>query len=304
MNTLAQKHISDYLDSLRVERRLSPHTLSNYGRDLDRLEKFCDQRDVLSWDAFTVHYARNYVAWLHHNNLSGRSIARLLSAARSFYRYLIKQATVSHNPLEGVAAPKSPKLLPKTLDIEQVGLLVAVNDRQPLALRDRAIMELLYSSGLRLAELVSLDVTDIDLADATVRVTGKGGKTRIVPVGRFAREAIREWLACRGEVVKQDELALFVNGRGNRISGRGVQGRIQHWARHQGVGVPVHPHMLRHSFASHLLESSGDLRAVQELLGHADIATTQVYTHLNFQHLAKVYDQTHPRARRKDRSGD
>lgn len=299
MNTSAQKQISGYLDSLRVERRLSPHTLSNYGRDLGRLEKFCDQQHILSWDMLTVHDSRNYVAHLHHNNLSGRSIARLLSAARSFYRYLIKQNTVSYNPLEGVAAPKSPKLLPKTLDIEQVGLLVAVDSRQPLALRDRAIMELLYSSGLRLAELVSLGVADIDLVDATVRVTGKGGKTRIVPVGRFAREATQEWLVCRGEVAKQAESALFVNSRGQRISGRGVQGRIQYWARRQGVGVPVHPHMLRHSFASHLLESSGDLRAVQELLGHADIATTQVYTHLNFQHLAKVYDQAHPRARRK-----
>ncbi len=288
-----------FVDYLKHERRMSPHTISNYHRDLTRLRHYCDANHIAAWEQLDVHHIRAYVAQLHHQGLSGRSIQRLLSTVRSFYRYLLRESVVKHNPAEGVASPKTARHLPTTLDIEQVNLLVAVKENDPLAIRDRAIMELLYSSGLRLAELVALNREDVDLHDATVRVTGKGDKTRVVPVGRYAREAITQWLRVCETFRKDGETALFLNQRGVRLTGRTVEYRLQHWAKRQGVGVPVHPHMLRHSFASHLLESSGDLRAVQELLGHADIATTQIYTHLDFQHLAKVYDRAHPRARRK-----
>jgi len=291
--------IDRFLDSLRNERRLSPNTLDGYRHDLLALEQFCTGQQLESWSRITVHHARAWVARMHHGGLSGRSIQRALSAARSFYRYLLRHGDAAVNPFDGVSAPKSPRRLPQTLDIEQVERLVEVPGDSPAVQRDRAIMELFYSSGLRLSELTALDITDVDLAEGTVRVTGKGGKTRIVPVGRHAREALRSWLGERAKMVRGDNAALFLNNRGGRLSGRAVQGRVHHWSQARQVGVPVHPHMLRHSFASHLLESSGDLRAVQELLGHADIATTQVYTHLDFQHLAKVYDQAHPRARRK-----
>lgn len=278
---------------------MSPHTVSNYHRDLLRLSEFCARQRVADWRAFDVHQARAYVAALHRSGLSGRSIQRFLSAARSFYRYLLREKIVTNNPLIGVAAPKSPKRLPKTLSAEQTGALVAIVATDPLSFRDLAILELFYSSGLRLAELVGLDLDAVDLDDATVRVTGKGAKMRVLPVGRFARAALKRWLAVRGQFAAPGEPALFVGRNGARLGARAVQLRLRHWARRQGIDVPVHPHMLRHSFASHLLESSGDLRAVQELLGHADISTTQIYTHLDFQHLAKVYDQAHPRARRK-----
>jgi integrase/recombinase XerC len=288
-----------FLQYLRTERRMSPHTVSNYHRDLLRLSAFCVQHGIDDWRAFDVHQARAYVMALHRGGLSGRSIQRFLSAARSFYRYLLREKLVTHNPLIGVTAPKSPKRLPKTLSAEQTGALVGIDATDPLGFRDLAILELFYSSGLRLAELVGLDLDAVDLDDATVRVTGKGAKTRVLPVGRFARAALTRWLAARGQFAAPDQPALFVGRNGTRLGARAVQLRLRHWARRQGIDVPVHPHMLRHSFASHLLESSGDLRAVQELLGHADISTTQIYTHLDFQHLAKVYDQAHPRARRK-----
>ncbi len=278
---------------------MSPHTVSNYQRDLLRLSAFCARQRIKDWRAFDVHQARAYVAALHRGGLSGRSIQRFLSAARSFYRYLLREKIVTHNPLVGVSAPKSPKRLPKTLSAEQTEALVAIAATDPLSFRDLAILELFYSSGLRLAELVGLDLDAVDLDDATVRVTGKGAKTRVLPVGRFARAALTRWLAARAQFAAPDQPALFVGRNGARLGARAVQLRLRHWARRQGIDVPVHPHMLRHSFASHLLESSGDLRAVQELLGHADISTTQIYTHLDFQHLAKVYDATHPRARRR-----
>ena len=301
MQDRAHTQVDDFLRYLRSERRASPHTLSSYRRDLATLRQFCDDRKLTAWNELTVHHARAYVGQLHRSGLSGKSIQRALSAARSLFRYLLREKAADNNPLNGISAPKTPKRLPDTLSVDQTVQLVAIPVTDPLSRRDRAIMELMYSSGLRLAELVSLDVPDVDLRDEVVRVTGKGAKTRVIPVGRQAREALSAWLPDRAALVAVGEPALFVGRNGRRLGARAVQLRMQQWAARQGMGTHVHPHMLRHSFASHLLESSGDLRAVQELLGHADISTTQIYTHLDFQHLAKVYDLAHPRARRKTR---
>jgi integrase/recombinase XerC len=292
-------YLDRFLEHLKNERRASPHTIKNYARDLARLRDFLSKRGASSWSDADTEAARTYAAALHRAALSGKTIQRLLSSARSFYRYLLRDGSTRQNPFVGVAAPKSPKRLPKTLSVDQVGRLLAFDGDEASRVRDRAIMELFYSSGVRLSELVGLDLQDVDLADATVRVTGKGDKTRVVPVGSVAVEAIRAWLPVRGLGAAPDEAALFTGRAGRRISTRTVQHRLRTWAQRQEIGVPLHPHMLRHSFASHVLESSGDLRAVQEMLGHADIATTQIYTHLDFQHLAKVYDQAHPRAKRK-----
>ncbi|MHB8454919.1 MAG: tyrosine recombinase XerC [Acidiferrobacterales bacterium] len=291
------RQLNDFLEHLRSERRVSGHTISNYRRDLLRLSGFCSAEGIGSWSDLRPQHARAYAARLHRDGLGGTSIQRMLSAGRSFYRYLLREGICHQNPIVGISAPKSGKRLPKTLSAEQTSRLVEIDGSEPIIVRDRAIMELLYSSGLRLAELVAVDVLDVDLKDEVVRVTGKGSKTRVVPVGRHAREAIRAWLAVR--VPRQGEEALFVGYAGRRLGARAVQQRLRHWARVRQIGVAVHPHMLRHSFASHLLESSGDLRAVQELLGHASISTTQIYTHLDFQHLARVYDGAHPRARKK-----
>ena len=295
----AVQSISRFVSHLQDERRVSPHTVSNYQRDIHCLARFCDARGINCWKDLDADAMRAYCAYLHQQGLSGRSIQRLLSSTRSFFRFLMREQAVVVNPAAGVSAPKASKRLPKTLTVEQASRLMEIPEDGSLALRDRAIMELLYSSGLRLAELIALDVADVDLADASVRVAGKGGKQRVVPVGSRAREAIARWLATRAQYALPEERAMFVGRSGRRISGRSVQQRMQYWALKQEIGVPVHPHMLRHSFASHVLESSGDLRAVQELLGHADISTTQIYTHLDFQHLAKVYDDAHPRAKRK-----
>ncbi len=278
---------------------MSPHTVTNYGRDLQSLEAYCQARHLDDWDALDAAQVRTFVASLHQRGLSGRSIARTLSAVRSFYRYLLREGLARHNPAAGVTAPKAPKRLPQTLTADQATRLVEFEPKTPDEWRDRALLELFYSSGLRLAEAVNLDVNDLDLGDETVRVTGKGSKTRIVPVGAPARTVLAKWITLRAAMAPAGEPALFINERGKRLTGRAVEHLVQRWARRRGLEVPVHPHMLRHSFASHLLESSGDLRAVQELLGHANLSTTQIYTHLDFQHLAKVYDQAHPRARRK-----
>jgi integrase/recombinase XerC len=294
--------IARFLETLRVERRLSPHTLAGYRRDLAKLEEFCAAEDIRRWEQLTAHRIRALVAAQHRRGLHGRSLQRLLSALRGFFAWLISHHELAHNPAIGVRAPKSPRPLPKTLDVDQTGRLLDFEASDALALRDRAILELFYSSGLRLAELVSLHIADLDLHDGTVRVTGKGSKTRVVPVGRHARDALAAWLAERRAVHGPDETALFVGHSGRRVSPRTVQMRVKAWARRQGLDINLHPHMLRHSFASHLLESSGDLRAVQELLGHSDISTTQIYTHLDFQHLAQVYDAAHPRARRRGRN--
>ncbi len=296
MLDVAAVQTREFLQQLH-NKRMSPQTVKGYGRDLARLSEFCDRGGISVWQDIDSQKARAYAAGLHHEGLAAKSIQRLLSSARSFYRHLLRTGLAAQNPFVGVSAPRSPKRLPKALSVEQAALLMGAEGDGPTIARDRAIMELFYSSGLRLSELVSLNLEDVDLADATVRVTGKGAKTRVLPVGRQAREAIAQWLALREPT--PDQRALFTGRAGRRISVRTVQARLQYWARRQQLGRPVHPHMLRHSFASHVLESSGDLRAVQELLGHADISTTQVYTHLDFQHLAKVYDQAHPRARKK-----
>ncbi len=291
--------IARFLDHLRHQRRFSPHTLSAYAHDLTALAAYCDRAGVAHWRDVTSTHARAFAAALHRQGLSSKSIQRQLSAARSFYRYLRREQLVDGSPWSGIAAPRAPRRLPKVLSSDEAVKLVAVPVSSPLAARDRAMLELLYSSGLRLAELVSLDIGDVDRDEAIVTVMGKGSKQRTVPVGRHALDALRAWLAERSRLVPAGERALFVNARGGRLTARAVQLRLKHWARQQGVGRAVHPHMLRHSFASHLLESSGDLRAVQELLGHANLSTTQIYTHLDFQHLAKVYDAAHPRARKK-----
>ena len=299
MSPSARRLIERYLEHLRVERRLSIHTESGYRRDLDRLSRYCRSTDIPDWHGITPHGARRFAGDLRRQGLSARSIQRALSASRGFYRFLLKHRQVRVNPFSGITAPKSDKRLPKVLSVDQATLLVAAEGKEPLAIRDRAMMELFYSSGLRLSELVGLDLSKIDLQLGAVRVTGKGNKQREVPVGRPAVDAIRSWLTVRAGMANADEPALFVSNRGNRISVRAVQQRVRYWSVKQGLDTAVHPHMLRHSFATHVLESSGDLRAVQELLGHANISTTQIYTHLDFQHLARVYDKAHPRAKRR-----
>lgn len=299
MQAAAVAWIGRYLGHLRTERRLSPHTESNYRRDLDALVAYCDREGIPGWKKLDNFHIRTFAAREHRDGLGPRSVQRRLSALRGFFNYLIRERVIEANPAADIRAPKAPKRLPKTLDVDQVASLLERRAPDPLSRRDLAMMELLYSSGLRLAELAGLDLTDLDLADRTVRVTGKGSKTRILPVGRQAVAALRAWLADRVAFVKGGSSALFVGRDGRRLGARAIQRRIGRWAQASGIGVPVHPHLFRHSFATHLLESSRDLRGVQELLGHADISTTQVYTHLDFQHLARIYDESHPRARRR-----
>jgi integrase/recombinase XerC len=299
MHERATQHLDSFIRHLGDERRLSPLTLTHYRRDLSQCMAYCDGAGIADWGRLTVVEVRGWVSALHRRGLSGKSIQRSLSALRSFYRYLLREKIVTRNPANGVSAPKSTRRLPATLTPDQATRLVALDARDPLAARDRALLELLYSSGLRLSELVNLNIPELDLSAGIVRVTGKGRKVRDVPVGAKAREALREWLAVRTQFSGAEERAVFITRTGRRLGARAVQTRLQGWAKRQGLGVPVHPHMLRHSFASHVLESSGDLRAVQEMLGHANISTTQIYTHLDFQHLAGVYDKAHPRARKK-----
>ncbi len=299
MERAALAQLSAYLGHLENERRLSPHTLAAYRHDLQDLLGFCGSEGIERWAQLDLHHLRAYVASRHRSGLSGRSLQRVLSAVRGLYHYLLREGWVEDNPAVGVRAPKSPRRLPATLDVDQVGQLLDLHPGEPLDRRDHAMMELLYSSGLRLSELVRLDLAHLDLADGTVRVTGKGAKVRLVPVGRKARAALELWIRVRSDMARAGTQALFLSRNGRRIGPRAVQLRLRRWAIRQGLGTNLHPHRLRHSFASHLLESSGDLRAVQELLGHANISTTQIYTHLDFQHLAVVYDQAHPRAKKK-----
>ncbi len=284
---------------IKTLHHLSEHTCKAYQRDLKNIESYCEQQNINKWSELDGRQLRGFVATRHRQGIGGRSLQRNLSAIRAFYRYLLKEGKVKNNPAEGIIAPKSPRKLPKVLDADQTAQLVEIKEDDTLAIRDKAMLELIYSSGLRLAELISLNLNDIDFNDRILTVTGKGNKTRSVPVGGHAIKAIKKWLKSRSTMVDETKPALFISSRGKRISPRSVQNRLKQWAIKQGLPNHVHPHMLRHSFASHLLESSSDLRAVQELLGHADISTTQVYTHLDFQHLSEVYDKTHPRARRK-----
>jgi integrase/recombinase XerC len=281
---------------------MSPHTIAAYRHDLLSLAQFGAKRLLPTWNLLDNSQMRTFAAALHGAGLSPRSIQRRLSAARSFYEFLMREGHCARNPALDVRAPKTKKRLPATLDADQMGRLLAFRADDSLSTRDKAIMELFYSSGLRLTELTSLSVASVDLADRTVRVLGKGNKTRIVPVGRQGLDALKKWLRERAGLVKPGVDALFVGQSGRPLTGRAVQLRVGAWGRRQGIGVHIHPHMFRHSFATHLLESSGDLRGVQELLGHADIGTTQIYTHLDFQHLATVYEAAHPRARRRQRS--
>lgn len=285
-----------YLAYLANEKGLSSLTCENYARDIKVLLELAGSSDLQS---LKIAHIRRFVAALHGKGLGGKSIARMLSSWRGFFQFLIHRHGYASNPCIGMKAPKSAKTLPQALSTDQAAQLVEIKGDDVLAVRDRAMFELFYSSGLRLAELVNLDLSGLDMSDATVTVTGKGSKTRIVPVGSKAITALRHWLEMRKQIVKPDEKAIFLNQRGTRLTPRAVQYRIKTWALRQGVAGDVHPHTLRHSFATHVLQSSGDLRAVQEMLGHANISTTQVYTHLDFQHLAKVYDQAHPRARKK-----
>ena len=300
---------------LTTEKRCSPHTVAAYTRDLQALAAYCDRSGLTSWTAIDGGHLRTFAARLHGGGLGPRSIQRRLSAVRSFYEFLQREghalrrngpadegqrdvAGIRSNPGQDVRAPKAARRLPETLDADQMARLLEIPATEPFAIRDRAIMELLYSSGLRLAEVVGLDLGRLDIPDRTVHALGKGNKARVVPVGRVAIRALQQWLVERAGLARPGEQALFVGRSGRRLGRRAVELRVAHWARRQGLAAHVYPHLFRHSFASHLLESGAELRGVQELLGHADIATTQIYTHLDFQHLARIYDATHPRARR------
>jgi integrase/recombinase XerC len=336
MTPAALAWVARFRRYMNSERRLSAHTDSNYARDLAALVKYCDRMGLEDWSALDNQHIRMFAAHSHAGGLSPRSVQRRLSAVRSFYEFLIREnqprrsdiaageraardpvageavagedaardksaplSGVRRNPAHDVRAPKAAKRLPETLDPDQMARLLDIPPGDSFVLRDRAIMELLYSSGLRLAELVGLDIGDLHMAEGMVRVLGKGEKTRIVPVGSVAIEVLTKWLRERAALAKPEEKALFVGRGGKRLGPRAVQTRVAQWARRQGLSMHVYPHLFRHSFATHLLESSRELRGVQELLGHADISTTQVYTHLDFQHLARIYEASHPRARKK-----
>ena len=292
-----ERQLDAYCTHLRSERQVSPHTLQAYRRDLNKVLVFCDKESITRWAALDIQRLRQLVSRLHQQGQSSRSIARLLSAVRGFYHYLNREGLCDHDPANGLSPPKGERRLPKTLDTDRaLQLLEGAVEEDFLAQRDQAILELFYSSGLRLSELTGLNLEQLDLADGLIQVLGKGSKTRVLPVGRKAREALQAWLPLRALANPQDD-AVFISQRGQRLGPRAIQLRVKA-AGERELGQNLHPHMLRHSFASHLLESSQDLRAVQELLGHADIKTTQIYTHLDFQHLASVYDSAHPRAKR------
>jgi integrase/recombinase XerC len=299
MDDSALAWLPRFLSYLSVERRLSAHTDTSYRGDLQRFVAYCDRSHVRAWRAVDSQHVRMFAAAEFRRGASPRTIQRRLSALRSFFNFMLRERALDANPAVGVQAPKARKRLPETMDVDLMARLLEFRTDTQLGVRDKAIMELFYSSGLRLAELVGLNLGDVDRGDRTVRVLGKGSKTRIVPVGKHALDAIARWLKERSTLAAVGEPALFISNRGARLGPRAIQKRVAGWARRQGIGRHVHPHLFRHSFATHLLESSQDLRGVQELLGHANISTTQVYTHLDFQHLAKIYDAAHPRARRK-----
>jgi integrase/recombinase XerC len=291
-----QKYLDGYLAWLRNEKRYSGLTAENYARDLRHLFELAADTPLAD---LRIHHIRRYIAQLHNKGLGGRSLARMLSAWRGFFTYLMRDHGLKDNPCTGLRAPKSPRKLPQALSPDDASRMVDLPTDTTESIRDKAIYELFYSSGLRLAELVDLDPEQLDLISGEIRVTGKGSKTRIVPLGQFAITALKAWLVVRDQIAGEGEAALFVGKRGSRISPRVVQLRMKQWGINQGINSNVHPHLLRHSFATHVLQSSGDLRAVQEMLGHASISTTQVYTHLDFQYLSKIYDAAHPRAKKK-----
>ena len=299
MQAIAGQQLADFLKQLEVEQRVSVHTLKSYQRDLRHLVTFCLTKKCEQWTQLQTSDVRQHIATRHRKGLSSKSLQRELSAIRCFYRYLFKQAIVNANPAQHVKAPKQDRKLPKTLDVDEVSGLLDAGVDSILEMRDVAMFELFYSSGLRLSELVQLNLADIDLRGKSLRVqAGKGGKARILPIGSKAIEALHKWFTHR-QARSDQELAVFLSVRGDRLSQRSVEYRLAQWCTKKGIQSHVHPHMLRHSFASHLLQSSQDLRAVQELLGHSSISTTQIYTHLYFEHLANVYDNAHPRAKKK-----
>lgn len=293
-----QDHLARFFIYLESERKYSKHTLSAYRRDIQAFSVFCAENDQVVWADIDEALVRRFVATQHRKGLSGRSLQRRLSAIRSLFNYLCRHYGLENNPVDGVPAPKSAKRLPETLGVDQLDSLLAMPNDDPLARRDHAMMELLYGCGLRLSELTRLNLADIDWQQQVLTVTGKGNKQRRLPFGKKAASALKVWMKERELLLKQTEDALFLSQRGQRISNRSVQQRLKKWALERGLDSNAYPHMLRHSFASHILESSGDLRAVQELLGHANLSTTQIYTHLDFQHLAGVYDKAHPRSRK------
>lgn len=300
MEATAVAHEQQFLQVLRVERRLSTHTLKAYQRDLVRLQTFCDEQGLNAWTDISPQHIRQFIAQRHQQGLASRSLQRELSACRSFFNYLIKLKLLAHNPAAAIRAPRAAKKLPYVLDVDQINVLLDTTALEPLEVRDLAMWELLYSSGLRISELVDVKLMELDFSAKNIHIiNGKGGHSRLLPLGAKAIEAIRAWLLLRAEFIKDDEPAVFVGKTGRSLTTRSVQLRLERWRKRQGLQGRLHPHMLRHSFASHMLESSQDLRAVQELLGHRNISTTQVYTHLDFQHLASVYDQAHPRAKKK-----
>lgn len=300
MQASEKQWLKRFLEKLKYERHYSPHTLSNYQRDLDQFIEYLDQQGIEQWQSIDDDCVRHYIGQRHRRGSSAKSVQRLLSSLRSFLDFLIIEDQLSVNVAKDVRGPKSGRKLPQTLDVDQAAQLLNFKTDNDDAIRDKAFMELFYSSGLRLSELENLNIMDIKLTNATVDVTGKGNKDRSIPVGKQAIDAIKHWLVVR-DTYKNDlsDNALFIDDKGIRLNGNRIRNRIKKRAKQQGINERVYPHLLRHSFASHVLESSSDLRAVQEMLGHADISTTQIYTHLDFQHLAKVYDKAHPRAKKK-----
>lgn len=293
----AQQALQAFIEYLRGEKRAAAHTLASYRRDLLRLQNYCTQQNIENWRQLQVSDIRLYIGERHKNDIGSKTLQRELAAMRSFYRFLLKKNLVEQSPAQNIQAPKASKKLPKILDVDQVAGVLDTKPGSALEIRDLAIFELFYSSGLRLSELVMLDLGDIGFSDGYLLVRfGKGGKERQVPVGNKAIDAIKAWLEFRPDTTSK---ALFISKQGKRLGQRSVQLRLEKWCLKHSLSEHIHPHMFRHSFASHLLESSQDIRAVQELLGHSNIGTTQIYTHLDFQHLASIYDKAHPRAKKK-----
>jgi integrase/recombinase XerC len=295
--------IKEFLSYLESVKQYSPHTLKGYERDLKKLSDYLSAQDIKNWKIVKEHDLRTFINTERRRGLSPRSIQRLLSSCRTFFEHLLIEGLIQLSPAQNVSSPKLAQLLPKAMDADLVQRLLDFKPKGMIEIRDKALAELLYSSGLRLSEVCQLEVQDLDLKERTCRVLGKGNKTRIVPVGKKAIQAIRDWMIYRSELKASKETstdAIFLNNKGNRISARSIQLRLEKLCLQRGI-PGINPHMLRHSFASHVLESSGDLRAVQEMLGHSDIGTTQIYTKLDFQHLSKVYDKAHPRAKKRTR---
>ncbi len=300
MHTDAEQMLAQFLDQLTVEQRASEHTVKSYRRDIKQLSRYCKDKLIDQWNKVQQSDIRSHIASRHRQGIGSKSLQRELSAIRSFYNYLLKKHLADINPAQHIKAPKQARKLPKTLDVDQVNGLLEAGADSILEIRDLAMFELFYSSGLRLSELSALNLADLDLPDRSLLVrAGKGGKSRVLPIGSKAVKAIENWLSHRLSIVTATESALFISTRGTRLGQRSIELRLEQWCKKKGIVEHIHPHMLRHSFASHLLESSQDLRAVQELLGHSNISTTQIYTHLDFQHLAEIYDKAHPRAKKK-----